>query len=316
MGEHRMSQLRQHTKRLSGDRQKVLFDRSSIDACLDYLRNRTDANLVRLVSTSGCRLAYAHHRWSSVSPVPTIKDFWKKELKKVEWNEELGASVEELIRRLHEKEKLWLDAVLTYLPRGHIFDTTVYLIGGYDSVVYGKDVSLNLAFKQYRADPREAVYYLIHELAHAGYLRYHRMPEVAHLATTRELLETVMFLTHLEGMGVASPFKLRVREGGLLDSDYKVLLDDAERRSRVRNYFSLLSRLESEPNRKLGPDDSDVLDSFSRRPKRLWYIAGGHMALTIEKRYGTAALARIVREGHGAFFRKYRQIGDLGRAAA
>lgn len=275
---------------------------------MGYLRNRTSTNLERLISTPGSRLAYTHHRWSSVPPIPTIEEFWKRESERIDWNEQLEASIEEIIQCLKGQERQWLGAVLKYLPRGHVFDTKVYLIGGYDSVVYGRDVALNLTSKQFHADHREAVYYLVHELAHAGYFRYHRMPELVNLNTTSGLLDVVKLLTHLEGMGVVSSFEKRMKEGGLLDNDYKVLLDDNERNARVRDYFTLLSRLENAPDRKLRKKDCPALDDFSARPKRLWYIAGGHMALKIEEEYGTATLRRIVMKGHEAFFKTYAQI--------
>jgi hypothetical protein len=292
-------------------RQKVLFDRSAIDACMGYLRNRNNENLERLISTPGSKLAYAHHRWSSISSRLTIQEFWKKELERINWNKQLEASIEEIIERLSGHEGQCLHEALRYLPRGHVFNTTVYLIGGYDNIVYGEDVALNLIFNQFHTDHREAVYYLVHELAHAGYFRYNRMPEFANLKTLCGLLDAVKLLTHLEGMGVISPFRRRMKEDGLLDSDYKVLLNEDERNARVREYFTMLSRLENEPNRKLSKEDYRILENFSMRPKRLWYIAGGHMALKIEERYGTEILQNIVKKGHEAFFRTYTQIENL-----
>jgi Putative zinc dependent peptidase (DUF5700) len=291
----------------SGRRQEVSFNCSAINACICYLKSRTDENLQRLLSTPGCKLAYKHHLWSSPSSGLTIREFWKKELKGIEWREQLGASIEEIIQYLKVRESDWIEAVLRYLPRGHVFETTVYLIGGYDNIVYGEDIALNLNFEQFHLDHREAVYYLIHELAHAGYFRYRQMPDLANLKTLRGLLESVRLLTHLEGMGVISPFKLRRREGGLLD-DYKTLLDRKETEARVRDYFVMLSNLEDRPNRKLQRQDYQILDDFSARPKRLWYITGGHMASKIEERCGIAKLQNTVREGHEAFFRAYAQI--------
>ena len=80
--------------------------------------------------------------------------------------------------------------------------------------MFGENVALNLNIRQFHADHREAVYYLIHELAHAGYLRYHRMPELASAKTLGDLSAIVKFLTHLEGMGVISSLRLRTREEG------------------------------------------------------------------------------------------------------
>ena len=286
----------------------ISFDRSSIDACMDYLRNRTDANLKRLISMQGSKLAYKHHLWASISSKLTIEEFWKKEMERIEWNTQLETSVEEIIQFLKDKQRRWLDSVLMYLPPRHIFHTTVYLIGGYDNIVYGEDVALNLNFEKFHRDHREAAYYLTHELAHAGYFRYRRMPNLASLRTMNDLLTAVKLLTHLEGMGVISPFKQRMKEHGLSDGDYKVLLNKKERRARVQEYFTSLSRLEKKPNRKLHKDDYRILENFSARPKRLWYIAGGHMALKIEEVYGTATLQNIVKKGHATFFRTYGQI--------
>ena len=216
---------------------------------MDYLRNRTDSNLKRLISTEGSKLAYKHHLWASTSSTLTIEEFWKKEMERIDWNAQLETSVEEIIQFLKAQERQWSASVLTYLPRGHIFNTTVYLIGGYDNIVYGEDVALNLNFKKFQTDHREAAYYLIHELAHAGYFRYRPMPDLARLRTMTDLLEAVKLLTHLEGMGVVSPFKLRMKEHGLFDDDYKVLLNENERRARVPRILHIVIKTQegSEP---------------------------------------------------------------------
>jgi len=288
--------------------QGISFDRSTIDAFSSYLKNGTSENFEHLVSTPGSKLAYKHHLWSSPWPRLTIREFWKKQLEGIRWSERLEASTEEIIYSLKAREKHWLNPVLKYLPKGHVFHTTVYLIGGYDSIVYGEDVALNLNFKQYHLDHREATYYLIHELAHAGYFRYRPMPNLANLKTSRGLLEAVKLLTHLEGMGVVSSYELRIREGGLLDHDYKVLLNQRVRKARVADYFSRLARLEREPNRRLQKEGYRIFEDFSSRPKRLWYITGAHMALKIAEIYGTSRLREIVGKGHEAFFRTYAQI--------
>ena len=294
----------------SKPRQKISFDRSTIDAFTDYLKKRTDESLERLVSTPGSKIAYKHHLWSSISSPLTIREFWTKQLEGIEWNEQLDSSIAEIIQRLASQKECWLDAVLKYLPRGHVFNTTVYLIGGYDNVVWGEDVTLNLNFKKFQLDYRESVYYLIHELAHAGYFKYRRMPNLANLKTLRGLLNSVKLLTHLEGMGVISPFALRMKENGLQDADYEALLNEKETEARVHSYFSTLTSLENEPNRKLQREDYGIVDNFSSRPKRLWYVTGGHMALEIEERYGTAKLRKFVRDGYQAFFKTYAQIED------
>jgi hypothetical protein len=293
----------------SKDQQDITFDHSTIDACLGYLKDRTDKNLERLISMAGSRLAYNHQTWSSMGSRSTIKEFWKKNLEQTVWSKQLEDSINAVMDHLTMcQESQWLDAVLEYLPEGHVFRTTVHLIVGYDNIVYGEDVALNMNFKQFHVDHREVIYYLIHELAHAGYFRYRGMPELARMRSLGDLSDVVKLLTHLEGMGVTSPMKLRLEEGGLLDGDYKVLLNDVERNKRVRDYFSVLSRLEISRSQRLHGQGSQVFEQMSGRTTRLWYVTGCHMAQRIEQEFGVEMLRKLVERGHQEFFETYRSL--------
>jgi len=293
----------------SGSGQNILFDRSTADACLDYLKNRTGMNLKLLTSTVGGRLAYNHHVWSSMSSKSTIEKFWKQTLAQIAWSRHLDDSINSLIEYLSvRRQNEWLGPVLEYLPEGHVFRTTVYFIVGYDNIVYDENVALDLNSRQFHVDSREAIYYLIHEMAHAGYFRYRRMPDLAGMRTVGDLLDVVKLLTHLEGMGVISPMKLRFEEGGLLDNDYKILLDEMERNKRIHDYFGILSRLESSRSQELHNEDFQVMDQMSGRPTRLWYITGCHMAQRIEEIHGVETLRQLVKMGPEEFFQTYRDL--------
>jgi hypothetical protein len=102
--------------------------------------------------------------------------------------------------------------------------------------------------------------------------------------------------------------KLRFEEGGLLDDDYKVLLDVAERNRRVLDYFSILSKLENKPSQKLRQDDLRVFEQMSGRAARLWYITGCHMAQRIEQECGVETLRNLVKKGYDEFFETYRNL--------
>ena len=292
-----------------GDRQMILLNRRTIDACAEFKQSHSEADFKRVVSTPGAKMTYAHELWASPSSATPIEEFWSGELESIEWDSRTIESIERVIAYLKAHRRQWLEATLRYLPRGHLFDTTIYLIGGYDSIVYGEDVALNLTFRKYLDDPREAVYYLIHELSHAGYFRYRKMPDLRRINTSHDLLKIVRLLTHLEGMGVASPLRERLKEGALADDDYRVLLNKSKRRARVREYFELISRLENAPNRLVRPGDPELGD-FSSKPGRLWYVAGGHMALTIEEGCGLGKLQNIVKSGPKRFFETYERLED------
>ena len=295
------------------NRQDIRFDFSAIDAAMAYLKEGSSESLNNLISRPGAKLAYDHYRWSLYGSHLAAKDFWKEELHKILYTEEIERNIIALSRYLEAQSRSskWLNEVLRYLPRNHFFKTSVYLILGYDNVVFGEDVALNLSNKHFHEDPREAIYYLIHELAHAGYLRYHGMPNLYRPNTWGELSRIIKVLTHLEGMGVISSTKLRTAEGGFLDNDYKVLRSKTERASRVRDYSNVLSRLENEPDRMVEtPRDFEVYDELSGQPRRLWYIAGCHMAQKIETKLGIETLRELIEKGDSDFFKTYNEIDD------
>lgn len=293
----------------------IRFDDSGLETSLDYLRNRSDQNLKKLVLASGNKLAYAHHLWSSNDAKTTIEEFWSAQLSKISWNPELERNVSAVKSHLLEQKKTrWLNEVLRYLPRRHVFNSIIYLNIGYDNIVFGENVALNLNLHHFHEDKRESVYYLIHELAHAGYVRYRPLPELWSIKTNRELVNIVKFLTHLEGMGVISALRLRVLEDGLLDNDYKVLLNNTEKAERVNHYFRLLNKLEKNESKKVDQDYFRVFDRMSGKKTRLWYITGCHMAQEIEKHKGTEALRDLVKRGSQEFFDTYLEFADPLRA--
>ncbi|MCX6655566.1 MAG: hypothetical protein NTY03_10675 [Candidatus Bathyarchaeota archaeon] len=236
------------------------------------------------------------------------EDFWQKILEKIRNLEHAvrnAYSTKEYL--LSEEQSRWLPGVLNLLPQDHAFNSIVYLNLGYDNIVYGRNVALNLGHPPFHTDHREAIYYLMHELAHTGYLQYHRMVDLASPRTWGELAGNVMFLTQLEGMGVLTPLQLRAVEDGLKDPDYVALNDSVDKMRRVHYYFEKLAILEKESNKVVNESDLSVYDEFSCRPLRLWYVAGCHMAQVIEAMLGTEELRRLVKEGSKAFFEAYRR---------
>jgi hypothetical protein len=137
------------------------------------------------------------------------------------------------------------------------------------------------------------------------------MPDLTAPKTWGELAGNVMSLTHLEGMGVLTPLKLRMKEGGLKDPDYVALNDPAERKNRVHAYFEKLARLEDNPDRPVEEGDLTIYDQFSCKPQRLWYITGCHTAQMIEASLGIDPLCGLVKKGSRTFFETYHGIPDV-----
>lgn len=114
----------------------------------------------------------------------------------------------------------------------------------------------------------------------------------------------VYLIVGYDNVGIISPMKLRLEEGGLLDND-KVLLNNVERNRRVRDYFTVLSRLESRRSQDLREEDFQTLERMSWRTTRLWYITGCHMAQRIGREYGVETLRNLVKRGYQEFFETY-----------
>jgi hypothetical protein len=291
------------------DDQSIRFDTSGLDAASAYLRDRTVANLQALASSPGGDFAYRHYQWSNMDTHTTVVEFWSARLSKFTAENVNSANfVGDYL--LSQNRSRWLPGVLDYLPEGHVFDATVYLNLGYDNIAMGGDAAINLGHPPFHADCREAIYYLMHELAHAGYLAYHETPDLTKPRTFSDLAANVRFLTHLEGMGVITPLKLRRKEGGLGDPDYVALEDPIELQRRVHVYLEKYRMLEYEKERAVKPEDLLIYDGFSRKPYRLWYVTGCHMAQVIEAVEGRDMLRKLVREGSDVFFDTYRCTPD------
>jgi hypothetical protein len=287
----------------------IAFDDSGLETSLKYLQKKSSENFKKLVSAPGNKVAYVHYLWSNFNAIMTIKEFWSEQLSKISFNAELERKINAIKKYLLKSNRtLWLNEVLRYLPKEHLFNTTVYLNLGYDHIVQDENITLNIDSNQFNLDKRESVYYLIHELAHAGYTRYHALPQLWRAKTNADLLSIIKFLTHLEGMGVLSAFRLRISEDGLLDNDYKTLLNNAERTKRVNRYFEIVNKLQNNLRKSIGKPYSSILNTMSGRETRLWYITGCHMAQKIEKHCGMETVRKLVKQGSDEFFNTYMEL--------
>ena len=122
------------------------------------------------------------------------------------------------------------------------------------------------------------------------------------------MLSIIKFLTHLEGMGVLSASRLRVSEDGLLDNDYKTLLNNAERTKRVNRYFKIFNKLQNNRKKSIRNPHSPILNIMSGRKTRLWYVTGCHMAQKIEQRCGMETVRKLVKQGSDEFFNTYMEL--------
>jgi hypothetical protein len=178
--------------------------------------------------------------------------------------------------------------VLQYLPAGTQFAGSLYVTVGYDiGVAFGNNCNLNVAHPIFLADPRELLYYAVHELHHVGYIQCQggKMPSLA-LATRADLAHLIAHLTHLEGTGTYAPYELR-RQGNALgaDRDYVILENRSLLRQSIAEYRQIAARFAVDPDQPLLAEDWQAIETMSSA-KRLWYVTGAHLAKLIDEQLG------------------------------
>ncbi len=195
------------------------------------------------------------------------------------------------------------DELEEYIPRGLELSCRLYAVVGYDvGVVSGGDAYLNLAHPVY-ADQRELVYFAMHELHHVAYTRLQPIYSFSGLKTTMDMLRAVTYSTHLEGLAVYAAYEKRRREGGLNHLDYRLYRDQGMRERVIEEYFRILGVLRGTRLRALREEDWGLIERLSG--ERLWYVAGLHMAKTVDERLGRVGLNDTMYSGPGSFFEAY-----------
>lgn len=158
------------------------------------------------------------------------------------------------------------------------------------------------------ANPRELWFYCVHEIHHAGVQRYHDLPYLSQVKTTRDLAALVRYLTFLEGTAVYAARGWRSEAHALSDDADYVALDDSARMAGYEEaYFRIYDELQRTPQRPIADADWAIIDQLSSGD-RLWYRVGALMAQRIDEVRGRHTLRSIVIDGPDRFFSTYDTI--------
>jgi hypothetical protein len=281
----------------------VQVDVSFTEQALRYLSSPSPTRLKRILGHPAAKGVHIHAaRFGNTNR--SLVGFWEERLARIEQNaaERARANVEDMNGNAEAFTDAF-DELDEYLPHGLKIGCRLYAVVGYDvGVVSEGDAYLNLAHSVY-ADKRELVYFAMHELHHVAFTRLHPIYSFSGLSTTVDLRSAVMYSTHLEGLAVYSAYGRRRREGGLNHLDYRIYRNQGERDRVIEEYFKILDELRCEPMRSLREDDFELIERLSG--ERLWYVAGLHMAKTIDERLGREKLNETMRRGPVSFFEAY-----------
>ena len=289
---------------------KVRIDTSFIKPLLKYLKDSNTANL-RLLTEHPAALRTHQHAVRFGKTKKPIMEFWRKLLKKYDNNstaviERIKSGLNYIYNDQNSFSEM-MNELNNYAPNGLNVSTNLFTIIGYDIGVVSEGTALvSLDHNLYLNNQEELLYMSMHELHHVIYTAYNEIFRMADVRMTNHLVEVIRYCAHLEGLGVYVPYALRKRNNAFANDDYKIFQNRKLRQKRVSEFFGILTKYETEPVRSIHDKDWKILD-FMTGKKRLWYIAGAHMAQAIENSSGREVLNETIRLGPEEFFRQYHE---------
>ncbi|MDA8130614.1 MAG: hypothetical protein M0011_03810 [Elusimicrobia bacterium] len=289
--------------------QKVEMDYSAAEAALEYLERPAPGKLKELLGHTAYRLIVSHSRRYCSRPLSaqTLAQAFRKGSPEAGLGGLAGnrAGLAAALKYLKENEPAIRDEFLSlhlrYLPQDYCETAVVrFALGGCDGIALDGQVVVNLNDGRFLADRRELLLSLPHELFHLGFEYYRGLPDLAAARTVGDLKEFVMEFTMNEGLATLVPYEKRRSAGALDARDYSVLESAGDLEKKLRVFDALLWELEARSKEALTGGFRDrILEELSR--ERLFYIAGCHKALAIERSLGREKLAQLVRFPASAF---------------
>jgi hypothetical protein len=205
-------------------------------------------------------------------------------------------------------ETLFCRLPLPYLPQDYRQNAVIYIvIGGYNGVAFDGKVCVNIDHRQFRARREEILFYIAHELFHIGFEKYHALPDVFAARTIGDLRDIVLLQTMNEGLATLVPYHKRLEMDETRDEDYAALLDEKILSKKMTQFAGVMGFMEENAGDKLtGETLADVLGQCSG--DRLFYVAGCHMGLTIEKKLGRKKIRQLIKDGPEVYYRTYKRL--------
>ncbi|MHA1668908.1 MAG: DUF5700 domain-containing putative Zn-dependent protease [Candidatus Heimdallarchaeaceae archaeon] len=200
--------------------------------------------------------------------------------------------------------------VMNYLPEQYKLKTKLFCTIGYDIwIAYEGHASLNIGDSIFHRNLNELIFFAMHEIHHVGFFHFNPISfSFGTLKKISDLIKIIKYLTHLEGIATYTPFSLRKKYNDLSFFDYQILIDKEKRTKFTKEYFKIMDDLLKRKDEEVKEKDMKILEIMSGQKKRLWYIAGCHMAEEIDKNLGRKALVSTINTGKSSFFETYNSI--------
>ncbi|HUT82856.1 MAG TPA: DUF5700 domain-containing putative Zn-dependent protease [Candidatus Bathyarchaeia archaeon] len=290
---------------------KVTIDTSFIDEVLTYLNIPNNENFLTILKHEAAKEIHDNALLSQ-STTKTIKEFWeeiilKEKNKGPQYNQKILSALEYIIERKNFFIKEFQE-IEKFIPSEKNIKCKLYLMIGYDIGIANKNNAyINLGYPLFHKDPKELLYFSMHELHHVVYFNYHPIKSLNEIKTSLDLLNVIKYYTFLEGLATYLTLNKRIQEQDLTFKDYKILTNKRLTRKYTREYFKIISELSLQAERPVTASDFDILEQMSGG-RRLWYITGAYMVKTIDEIIGRDMLIKTMKYGPESLFVYHKSI--------
>jgi hypothetical protein len=203
--------------------------------------------------------------------------------------------------------------VCSYLPEDTKIDSTIYIAGyiylGKDepqfsptAFIYDGNTCLNATSTHWKFNVDNVVHLMLHEIYHVGYSSHQPTIPLEEEMTTQKILDHICWQLHNEGLATYISYKSLSPFPGE-EKDYDLLGKQGEVVRLLGNVKHLIEDVKNKPANEV--QDSVIQIGIT---ERAFYVAGAHMARTIEENLGKEAIVKSVKEGSRHFIEIYNSI--------
>jgi len=252
--------------------------------------------------------------WHNVRRQPINYDEWERELGAVALippEKRQNNAVLLLAQKIAGNQDAFfgnaIEHINNFLPKHDLRHTsTVYLtaninVSGFAVSSVEDHVVINISDPYWQGDYTSILNAIVHELFHTGYNTNQVFRTEVDI--TNSAYHNLLTGLHNEGMATYVAYTAQAMFPAPAERDFKLLERLSEVRKRLKMLNSLFGRAES-----LSPEELRRESWKTGVEERAYYVVGGYMAKTIDKKIGRDELVETIRTGPRRFIDTYNSL--------
>jgi hypothetical protein len=201
------------------------------------------------------------------------------------------------------------DEMRALVPHEDLNGIVVYPVIGYDwGIGHDGVVSMNLNSAHYLGNHHEFLYWAIHETYHVVYERYWQMPFIKTVHTSEQWLSLLHLALQNEGYATYAPLAIRLRQGAMDGTDYRVLQDATLLKTAVEDFLRGHSAVMQHE-----PLSTNQLLDLCFGSRRLAYPVGCELVRRVEREAGPRAVQEGALMNCDELWRRYGGLLEASR---